>query len=74
MQKKILSILNDIRPDVDFLKSKDFFEDELLDSFDVITFVEAVEIQFGIEFNGEDIIPENFMNLEVIEKIIKKYM
>lgn len=74
MQKNILSILNDIRPGSDFTTSVDFYEDGLLDSFDIITFIEAVESEFGIVFNGEDIIPENFLNLDAIEKIIRKYM
>ena len=39
-----------------------------------LAYVEGGEVEFGIVFNGEDIIPENFLNLDAIEKIIRKYM
>lgn len=74
MYKRILEILEEINPTGEFEECSDFFESELLDSFDIITFVEAIENEFGIEFNGDDIIPENFMNLDAIEVVVKKYI
>lgn len=74
MKERILEILHDIKPDMDFEASEDFFEDELLDSFDIMTLIDAVESEYGIEFGGDDIIPENFVNLCAIENIINQYM
>lgn len=73
MKEKILEILQDIRPEVDFNDSKDFIEDGYLDSFDMVALVSNLDKTFGISILGEDIIPENFMNLEAIENIVKKY-
>ena len=74
MRKQVLEILMEINPTGAFEECDDFFESELLDSFDIITFVEAIESEFGIEFSGDDIIPENFMNLDAIESVVKKYL
>lgn len=73
MREKILEILQDIRPEVDFNDSEDFIEDGYLDSFDMVALVSNLDKTFGISILGEDIIPENFANLEAIENIVKKY-
>lgn len=73
MKEKILEILQDIRPEVDFTDSEDFIEDGYLDSFDMVALVSNLDKTFGISILGEDIIPENFANLEAIENIVKKY-
>lgn len=73
MKEKILEILQDIRPEVDFNDSEDFIEDGYLDSFDMVALVSDLDKTFGISILGEDIIPENFANLEAIENIVKKY-
>lgn len=73
MREKILEILQDIRPEVDFNDSEDFIEDGYLDSFDMVALVSNLDKTFGISILGEDIIPENFMNIETIENTVKKY-
>lgn len=73
MKEKILEILKDIRPEVDFNDSEDFIEDGYLDSFDMVALVSNLDKTFGISILGEDIIPENFANIEAIENIVKKY-
>lgn len=73
MREKILEILQDIRPEVDFNDSEDFIEDGYLDSFDMVALVSNLDKTFCISILGEDIIPENFANLEAIENIVKKY-
>ncbi len=73
MREKILEILQDLRPELDFTESNDFIEDGYLDSFDMVALVSNLDKTFCISILGEDIIPENFANLEAIENIVKKY-
>ena len=74
MKEKILEILQDLRPELDFTESNDFIGDGYLDSFDMIGLVSALDKEFGISILGEDIIPENFANLESIINIVNKYI
>ncbi len=69
----VLSVLQNMKDDVDFESSKDFIEDGLLDSFDIVTLVGELEDAFDIEISGRDIVPENFVSLESIEEMVKKY-
>ena len=70
---EILEILKELKEDVDFESSRDFIEDGLLDSFEIVELVSALEDAFEIEISGRDIIPENFVSVEAIEKMIDKY-
>ena len=70
--KTILNILAEIRPEFDFAASSDFFSDGYLDSFDLITFVASLEKEHGVKIKGTDIVPENIMNVEAIQNLLKK--
>lgn len=71
-EKKVLEILNSIRPEYNFEESSDFIEDGLLDSFDMVTLVSELEESFNIVIDGLDIVPENFNTVQSIVSVIKK--
>ena len=73
MKEKILEILQDLRPELDFTESNDFIGDGYLDSFDMIALVSTLSKEFNIEILSEDIVPENFKNIESIINTVKKY-
>lgn len=73
MKEKILNILQEIHPDVDFEESKDFIKDGCLDSFDMVVLVRTLNKEFNILILGKDVMPENFMNIEAILNMVKKY-
>ncbi len=67
-----MSFLEEIRPEFDFGSSDHFIQDGFLDSFDIILLVNMLEESFHISISGTDIIPENFENMEAINKLILK--
>lgn len=73
MKEKILEILQNIRPELDYTESNDFIGDGYLDSFDMIALVSTLSKEFNIEILSEDIVPENFKNIESIINTVKKY-
>ncbi len=68
----MLEILYEIRPEVDFLNSSNFIENRLLDSLDIVVLVSDIEEAFAISIHVNDIVPENFYNLETIRKLIAR--
>lgn len=72
MINKIKEILIDTRPEYDFEGEVNFIENGMLDSFDVITLVSEFEEAFDITIYGEDIIPDNFSNIEAMKRLITK--
>ena len=70
---KIIALLSGIRPEFDFAQSDDFFEDGMLDSFDLITLVSELDQSYGISIDGLDILPTNFCNVAAIESLLSRY-
>lgn len=70
--EEILNILQEIRPDVDFVNEKKLIDGEVLDSFDIITIVAEFNDAFNIDIDVEDLEPENFNSVEAMEELIKK--
>ncbi len=73
MRTQILELLQDINPEIVDDDSVELVEDEIIDSFDIANLVANLEEAFGIEIDGEDIIPENFNTISDIEALIQKY-
>ena len=66
MEEKILDILREIRPDVDFENETALIDDGILESFDVIQIVTALMDKFEIYIDADDIEPENLNNFQAI--------
>lgn len=47
---------------------------QILDSLGIAQLVAGLEANFNIEFDAEDIVPENFMTIVQIQKLIKKIL
>ena len=72
MKEKIVEILKEIRPEFEFEGVENFFDEGMLDSFDLMTLVSTLDNQFGIKIDGTDILPENFANVEAIEALVER--
>ncbi len=70
--EELLRIMSEIRPDVDFAASTRLIDDDILDSFDIISIVSEVNDAFGIEINVNDLLPENFNSAEALYALIQK--
>lgn len=71
--KTVLEVLKDIRPEFDFTTSEDFIADGMLDSFDVVTLISELDLNYGISIAGTDILPENVRNIAAIKQLLGKY-
>ena len=69
---KLMEILKEARPDVDFEKETRLIDDEILDSFDIISIVSEINDEFDIEINVDDLLAENFNSADAIYELITK--
>ncbi len=70
--KSVAEILKEIRPEFDFTASSDFIADGMLDSFDMVTLVSALDKNYGVSIPGTEILPENFANITTITELLRK--
>ena len=72
MKQQIIKILQEIRPEFDFSKANSFIEEGMLDSFDIVNIVTALDENYGISIDGMDILPENFATVDSIINLLIK--
>lgn len=72
MDERLLEILEDINPEVDFESCTTLIDDHLLDSLSIISLVAEIEEEFDITIQTVEIIPENFNSAEKLWEMIKK--
>lgn len=69
--EKLYSILEDVRPDVDFRTTCGLVSDKYIDSFDIVTIIATIEEEYGIEIPVDAMLPENFESAEAIMNLIQ---
>ena len=73
MKEQIIKILSELRPEFDFTQEGvDFIEEGMLDSFDIVTLVDAIEEEMGVAISGMDVLPENFCSIDAICQTIER--
>ena len=70
--EKLLEILNDIQPDADYETGTTLIDDEVLDSFAILSIVGELEEAFDIEITPVDIVPENFNSAQALWAMVQR--
>ena len=68
----LLQILNGLHPDVDFEAINDLYDEGVLDSLDMVRLVTEIGMEFDVQIPAEELIPENFQNVNTIMALIER--
>ena len=68
----LLQILNGLHPDVDFEAIDDLYDEGVLDSLDMVRLVTEIGMEFDVQIPAEELIPENFQNVNTIMALIER--
>lgn len=71
MRDKILEVLENINPIIINYEGSTLLEDGIIDSFELIDIVSAIEDELKIEINAELVVAENFANKDTIVKMVE---
>lgn len=69
---KLMRILSELNPDIDFENEDALIDGGMLDSFDIVTLVAEIDDIFEIEIPAEALLPENFNSARVIFALIQQ--
>ena len=72
MREKLMAILEELRPDVDFENEKQLITDGILESFDIVALVGEISDAFDVELHVKDLVPENFNSVDNMIELIKE--
>lgn len=70
--EKLIKILEEIKPGVDFKAEENLVENHILDSLSIVRLVGELNDEFDIEITPIDIVPENFKSVIAIKALIEK--
>ena len=69
---KLLDILNELHPEVDFETCTTLIDDKILDSFDIISVISEINEEFDVVIPAEEIIPENFNSAQALYDLVTR--
>ncbi len=72
MNERLLEILEDIQPEIDFETCTTLIDDHYLDSLSIISLVAELEEEFDITIPTVEIIPDNFNSAESMWAMITR--
>jgi acyl carrier protein len=72
MKDKILEIVGQIRPDVDFTAEKSLIDGGVLDSFDIVSIISDLNDEFDITIRITELKPENFNSVDAILALVER--
>ena len=72
MREQIIEILMDIDNSVDYENETALIDDQLLDSFALITLIGELEDAFGIRITTVDMVPENMNSVDAMVAMVKR--
>lgn len=70
--EKLIEILEDIQPDVDYKTTENLIDGHILSSLSIISLVAEIEDEFDITVPAVDIIPANFNSAKAMMKMIER--
>ena len=70
--EKLLDILNQIRSDIDYENEKTLVDDGVLDSFDIVSIVSELSMEYDIDISIDDMTAENFNSAEAMLEMIAR--
>lgn len=70
--EKLLDILASIRSDIDYESEKALVDDGILDSFDIVSIVSELSMEYDIDIGIDDMTAENFNSAEAMYDMITR--
>lgn len=73
MKEKLIEVLKESCPDVDFLSSDRLVSDGILDSITTIEIISTISMEFGITIPYEEYTEDNFNSIDAMVALMEKY-
>lgn len=69
---KLIEILEDIKPDVDYANCENLIDGHYLDSLSIISLVAEIEDEFDVTVPAVEIVPKNFNSVKAMWSMIER--
>ena len=70
--EKLLKILEELNPDIDFGTEEKLIDDGLLDSMAILSLVSDLEDEFDVEITPVELVPSNFNSAAAMWEMVQR--
>lgn len=70
----VIELLEDIKEDVDYENEDSLVDGRVLDSFDILALISAIDDEFDIAIPAKDIIPANFNSASALTDLLNSIL
>ena len=74
MKDTIISLIEDLRPDVDAATETALVTGNVPESFDIVSLVNALQDEFEIEITPKELVPENFDSVDALVDMVERLL
>lgn len=68
----VLALLKKVLPHIDFETSADLVDDDILDSLSIVTMISELSMEFGVDIDVSELMPDDLNSLDAITETVKK--
>ena len=68
----VIEVLLDVEEDVDYERETALVDNRVLDSFDILSIISALNDEFDISIPAKDVIPANFNSAAAIRDLVQR--
>lgn len=72
MKERVLALVKEVLPQIDFEASNALVDDGILDSLAIVTLVSELSMEFDISIPYEEIMPDNFNSIDAICALVER--
>lgn len=74
MRERLLRILTQECPDIDFTMDADLVDDGVLDSLSIVQIISAISTEFSVILPLEELLPQNFNSVDAMVELLQKHV
>ena len=71
-RERVIALLEQVLPQIDFKTSADLIDDGILDSLSIVTMISELSMEFGIEFDMAELGPDDLNSLDDIVSLVDR--
>ncbi|EHF01319.1 hypothetical protein [Olsenella sp. oral taxon 809] len=68
----MIDLLNDVKEGVDYTNCTTLIDERILDSFDILSIVSAIDDEFDVAVPAKEIVPANFNSAQSLLAMVQR--
>ncbi|MGB8454799.1 MAG: acyl carrier protein [Anaerocolumna sp.] len=70
--EQLMEILKSLHPEIDYETCTTLINDNIIDSFDIVTLISEINDEFDVAIPADEIVPENFNSAKALYQLIER--